>query len=113
MVLPLFTSRLIKACSVMSCDFSTQVSSVLRREGMFARRIIFEIRNLQFHIGHAVAQMGKPLYYKPEGHGFDSRLGPLCFRLPQNYCCTMSLRSPHPLAEMNTRIFPRVDAGGV
>jgi len=46
---------------------------------------------------HAVAQLGEEIRYKPEGRGFDSRLGHnLLYH-------TVALTSTKPLTEMSTR----------
>jgi hypothetical protein len=58
---------------------------------------------------YAVAYLVEELCYKPEGRGFEFRLGKF-FNLPNHSSRTMALRSTGPLAEKSTRNLP---GGGV
>jgi hypothetical protein len=69
-----------------------------------------EIRHVEGFDKYACVIEDGLLYYKPEGHGFDSRWGHrIFFNWPNPSSRTMLLESTQPLTEMSTRNLP----GGV
>jgi len=73
-VYSIFNTRYLQSeSSLCICNTSNVFFHFTIKHSLIIRYVYFAITDLQFLLGHEVAQLVEALRYKPEGRGFDSR----------------------------------------